>query len=102
MSIFKKNLKYHVLNIAVHRHSTIVTNETFATSSVGSCLPLSDRTVYANIDLVNSLQCTVWTWQHYMSLFCDMPKGMVTHKSILGKPLQNPYFCAIWSSNKKL
>ena len=57
---------YYALHTTIHRHTTIVTNETVVNSSVGSCSPSSDRAI-----------------NHTMSLMCGKPQGMVTHKPML-------------------
>ena len=81
-------LKYHVLHITVHRHTTIMTNETFVNSTVGSYRRSSDRAVNANGDQViivhmvtSGMNCIEVA--AYMSSICGMPQGIVTHKSIL-------------------
>ena len=41
-------LTYHVFYTTVHRHTTIVTSETFVNSSMESCRVSSDRAANAN------------------------------------------------------
>ena len=68
-------LKYHVLHITVQRHTTIVTNETFVNSTVGSYMRSNDRAVNANGDQVSDYSAH----GHFRHELCRGGSAISTH-----------------------